>query len=253
MTFDTLSYARRLRQAGVPEAQAEAMADATRELVMQDIATGEAAMCHSLANIEHHHFKFDAHRRPGDVHAHYFGAHSLSAQWTLVISLAAGAGLAHCPTSNLFLGSGAFDLFAARRADRPVAVGLGTDIGAGTSLSSLVTLGEAHKVARMHGRTLDAARALWLATLGGAAALGLADRVGNVAPGLEADLVVLDPRATPLLAARTGQAGSIEEILFLLMTLGDDRVVRATYAAGTRVHERPAGPGAAPVPGSAPA
>jgi guanine deaminase len=158
---------------------------------------------------------------------------------------AAGAGIAHCPTSNLFLGSGAFDLFAARRADRPVAVGLGTDIGAGTSFSSLVTLGEAHKVARMHGRTLDAARALWLATAGGAAALGLADRVGNVAPGLDADVVVLDPRATPLLAARAAQAGSIEEILFLLLALGDDRAVRATYAAGTRVHERAPGAGAA--------
>jgi len=155
---------------------------------------------------------------------------------------AAGAGIAHCPTSNLFLGSGAFDVFGARRADRPVALGLGTDIGAGTSFSPLVTLGEAHNVARMHGRTLDAARALWLATAGGAAALGLSDRVGHVAPGLDADLVVLDPRATPLLAARTGQAASIEEILFLLMTLGDDRAVRATYAAGTRVHERPAQP-----------
>jgi guanine deaminase len=151
---------------------------------------------------------------------------------------AAGAGIAHCPTSNLFLGSGAFDVFAARRADRPVHVGLGTDIGAGTSFSALGTLGEAHKTARMHGQTLDAARALWLATTGGARALGLADRVGDLAAGLEADVVVLDPRATPLLAARTAQAASIEDIVFLLMTLGDDRAVRATYAAGVRVHER---------------
>ncbi len=151
---------------------------------------------------------------------------------------AVGAGIAHCPTSNLFLGSGGFDVFRARRADRPVAVGLGTDVGAGTSFSLLQTLGEAHKVARMFGHTLDAVRGLWLATRGGARALGMDDQVGRLEPGLAADVVVLDPRATPLLAARTSRAGSIEEVLFLLMTLGDDRAVHATYAAGARVHSR---------------
>jgi len=151
---------------------------------------------------------------------------------------ASGAALAHCPTSNLFLGSGAFDLFGARRSDRLIAVGLGTDVGAGTSFSLLQTLGEAHKVARMRGHTLDAVHGLWLATRGGAQALGLDDRIGRLAAGLDADVVVLDPRATPLLAARTAEAGAIEEVLFLLMTLGDDRAIHTTYAAGAAVHAR---------------
>ena len=144
--------------------------------------------------------------------------------------------LAHCPTSNLFLGSGLLDLAGAL--DAGVRVGLGSDVGAGTSFSLLRTLDEACKVAQLRGAPLDPRTGFWLATQGGARALGLEDRIGSLSPGLEADFVVLDPRATPLLALRTARADSIEDVLFALMTLGDDRAVRATYVAGALAHER---------------
>nr|WP_321986538.1 guanine deaminase [uncultured Lichenicoccus sp.] len=151
---------------------------------------------------------------------------------------ASGAALAHCPTSNLFLGSGLFRLFDALDPRRPVRVGLGTDVGAGTSLSLLGTMGEAYKVAALQDTRLGAIQAFWLATLGGARALYLDDRIGRLAPGYAADITILDPHATPLLAARTAHCDTLEELLFVLMTLGDDRSVRATYVAGHRVHDR---------------
>ncbi|GBQ28372.1 guanine deaminase [Gluconacetobacter azotocaptans] len=150
----------------------------------------------------------------------------------------AGSALAHCPTSNLFLGSGSFRLFDAVDARRPVRVGLGTDIGAGTSLSQLGSLNEAYKVAQATGRKLHPAQAFWLATAGGARSLYLDDRIGTLAVGMEADLCVLDPKATPLLAQRAETCETIEDLLFVLMMLGDDRSVRATYVAGELVHDR---------------
>jgi guanine deaminase len=150
----------------------------------------------------------------------------------------AGAALAHCPTSNLFLGSGLFKVFEARRADRPVHVGLGTDLGAGTAFSQLRSLDEAYKVAKLGGEKLTAAHGLWLATRGGAEALQLGDRLGQVAPGMEADLVVLDPAATPLLRFRSRFARDLLERLFVLMILGDDRAVRATWVSGRPVYDR---------------
>ena len=111
-----------------------------------------------------------------------------------------GAAMAFCPTSNLFLGSGLFDLDAADA--RGVRVGLATDVGAGTSFGLLQTLNEAYKVLQLNGQSLPPLRALYLATLGGARALYLDDRLGNFSPGKEADFVVLDPAATPLMARR---------------------------------------------------
>lgn len=149
----------------------------------------------------------------------------------------AGAAVAHCPTSNGFLGSGLFRLYDALDPRRPVRVGLGSDVGAGTTLSLLKTLGDAYKVAALRGTKLDAPRAFWLATLGGAEALRLDDRIGRIAPGYEADLCVLDLAATPLLGFRTGTCTSIEDLLFVLMTLGDHRTVRATWVAGECVYD----------------
>jgi len=182
-------------------------------------------------DVYHHHGLLG----PRSVMAH--GVHLSEAE--LCTCHETGTALAHCPTSNLFLGSGLFDLHAAKDPRRPVHVGMGTDIGAGTSFSMLVTLNEAYKVAKLRGYALDSIRALYLATLGGARSLGLDDRIGTLRPGMEADLVVLDPRATPLLEFRSGQAQSIEELLFVLMTLGDDRAVRATFVAGDLKHRRP--------------
>jgi len=147
-----------------------------------------------------------------------------------------GAAMAHCPTSNLFLGSGFFKLFEAKKKARPVKVGLGTDVGGGTSFSILQTLGEAYKTAQANGTRLTALEGFYLATRGGAEALDLADRIGSIAPGYEADLIVLDLKATPLTEFRMGYARDLAEKLFVLMTIGDDRSIRATYVAGRKVH-----------------
>lgn len=151
---------------------------------------------------------------------------------------ASGAAIAHCPSSNFFLGSGVFDLSRALIRERPVRVGLGTDIGAGTSFSILATLGEAYKAAQLHRQPLSAGHAYYLATRGGARALYLDDRIGSIAAGMEADLVVLDLRSTPLIDFRMKQAGDLAEQLFIQMTLADDRAVQATYVAGRLAYER---------------
>lgn len=147
-----------------------------------------------------------------------------------------GAVASHCPTSNLFLGSGLFDFDKAGAANMPVA--LATDVGGGTSFSMLQTMNEAHKIARLTGHHLTATRMFWLSTTGAAKVLDLDDRIGTLAPGSEADFVVLDPAGTPLLARRTARAGSLEELLFAFALLGDDRAVFETYAAGNCVHRR---------------
>ena len=144
-----------------------------------------------------------------------------------------------CPTSNLFIGSGLFDLAAARDSRFPLRTALATDVGGGTSYSLLRTLGEAYKVLQLQGQNLPALEAFYLVTLGNARALGLEARLGRLAPGRDADLVVLDAGATPAMAHRRETIeGDPAEELFLLMTLGDDRVVRATYVAGERLYER---------------
>lgn len=143
-----------------------------------------------------------------------------------------------CPTSNLFLGSGLFDFEAADQAGMLMA--LATDVGAGTSFSMLQTMNEAYKVARLKGSYLPALRMFYLATLGAARSLHLDDTIGSLAAGNEADFIVLDPQATPLLARRTARTDSLEELLFALALLGDDRVIAATYSAGRQVHARQA-------------
>jgi len=140
---------------------------------------------------------------------------------------------AFCPTSNLFLGSGLYDL--RRMTEAGIRTGLATDVGGGTSLSMLRTMGEAYKVLQLKDQVLPPARALYLATLGAAEALGIDAHVGNFKAGKEADFVVLDPSTTPLTAHRDAHTETLEERLFALMTLGDDRQVVATAIAG-RLH-----------------
>ncbi|WP_068830676.1 guanine deaminase [Pseudomonas sp. BMS12] len=147
-----------------------------------------------------------------------------------------GSAVAFCPTSNLFLGSGLFDLQKLER--HGVRVGLGTDVGAGTSFSQLQSLNEAYKIMQLQGNKLDPFKSLYLATLGSARALYLDQHIGNFEAGKDADFVVIDYNATPLLSYRMQQARSLEERLFALTILGDDRVIRETFAAGRSVHQR---------------
>lgn len=181
-----------------------------------------------------------------DVYAHHglltprsIFAHGIHlAPEELEVLAAAGSALAFCPTSNLFLGSGLFRYSDVRSAGVPVA--LGSDVGAGTSFSMLRTLSEAYKVLQLQNTTLTVHEGLYLATLGSAAALRLDSLLGNFEPGKEADFVVLDPESTPLLALRNRQATSVEEMLFGLMILGDDRAVFSTHVQGVERHRRDA-------------
>jgi guanine deaminase len=135
-----------------------------------------------------------------------------------------------CPTSNLFIGSGLFDHDRLKAAG--VRIALATDVGGGTSYSMLQTAAEAYKVMQLRGQNLPALAAFDLMTRGNAAALGLDGEIGTIAPGAFADLVVLDARATPAMAHRMEVARDLEDELFVLMTMGDDRAVRQTYIAG---------------------
>lgn len=146
---------------------------------------------------------------------------------------AARASLAHCPTSNLFLGSGLFTL--KKNGQTPgLRIGLGSDVGAGTSLSPLASLNEAYKVSRSVGGPLDSFEALRLATLDGAEALGTEASVGSLEPGKDADLVVLDPETNAVLRRRADHAQSTSELLFAMMMLGDDRTVHSVYVSGAK-------------------
>jgi guanine deaminase len=155
----------------------------------------------------------------------------------------ARSAIAFCPTSNLFLGSGLFKLNRAKSVDCPVKVGLATDIGAGTSFSLLQTANEAYKVTQLQQQTLSPFQALFLATLGGARALSLEDKIGNFEPGKEADFIVLDLRSTPLMAFRNPEVmpTTLPELagrVFSLVIMGDDRAIRATYIMGNLAYER---------------
>jgi guanine deaminase len=149
-----------------------------------------------------------------------------------------GSAIAHCPTSNFFLGSGCLDIFRAMKKDRPVRVGLGTDLGAGTSFSMLATLNGAYNAARLSGKALSAGHAFYLATRGTARAMYMEDRVGSLAPGMEADIVVLDLKSTPVIDYRMRFCNDLEEALFVQMTMGDDRAVLATYITGRLAYSR---------------
>ncbi len=164
-------------------------------------------------------------------------AHGIWLDDTDVARLSAtGAAIAHCPTCNLFMGSGLLDVGKMRSAG--VLVALGTDIGGGTSFCMLDVMHEAYKAAQLLGQYLSPMRIFYMATLAGARAMGLDDRIGNFLPGKEADFLVLDPQATTLLKRRMAHANSLAEILSAFMILGDDRVVAKTYVMGQLVHDR---------------
>lgn len=147
-----------------------------------------------------------------------------------------GANIAFCPSSNMFLGSGLFDRRSAR--DAGLAVSVASDIGAGTDLSGLATLKAAYQVGQLRGEALTAWQGFYTLTLGNARALSLDGHIGRLAEGMEADFVVLDTCATPLLARRTARCQTLAERLFALMMLGDDRAILETWANGRCQHQR---------------
>lgn len=144
--------------------------------------------------------------------------------------------IAFCPTSNLFLGSGLFNI--KRCWQQGVRMGIGTDVGAGTTFNMLQTLGEAYKVGQLQQYKLSACEAFYHATLGGAHALDIDDKIGNFNPGKEADFVVINPAVSPLQKLRSGNSKDIWERLFVMMTLGDDRNIAQTWVSGKTVWQR---------------
>lgn len=143
-----------------------------------------------------------------------------------------GSVAVHCPTSNLFLGSGLFPLKAIRRREKPVRVGVATDIGGGSSYSMFKTMDEAYKIQQLLGERLNPLESFHLMTRGNAEALSLVDRIGTLDEGTDADLVVLNASATPAMRLRMETVNTLPEELFLLQILGDDRSVVETYVAG---------------------
>jgi guanine deaminase len=242
---DRLGYAvtPRFAPTSTPE-QLEAAADLCRahpDVLMQTHLSeneGEIAWVREL---------FPERRDYTDVYDHYgllgprallgHGIHLSAAEREVLAGT--GSHVVFCPSSNLFLGSGLLDLAAldAAGVDVPIA----SDVGGGTSLSMLATAADGYKVLQLRGQHFDPFRAAYQLTLGNARALGIEDRVGNFEIGREADLVVLDPTARPLLARRARDCEDLADLLFALMVFGDDRVVAETRVlgevAGPRTHD----------------
>lgn len=147
------------------------------------------------------------------------------------------SGVAFCPTSNLFLGSGLLDV--QRLENAGVRVSVATDVGGGTSFSLLRTLAEAYKVLQLQGQNLHPLKAFYMATLGNARALQLDAYIGNFAPGKEADFVVMNLAPTLAQQRRQQAAKNINETLFALMTLGDEHNIARTYVMGQLAFHRP--------------
>jgi guanine deaminase len=181
---------------------------------------------------------YDRHQLLGQHSVFAHALHLSDREWTRLGTTSSA--VAFCPRSNLFIGSGLFDL---ARADRHgVRVALGSDVGGGDSFSLPANVNEAYKVLQLQGQNLDPLRALYLATLGGARALGLDHAIGNFEVGKEADFVVLDGSCTPLMACRLSNCVTIEEELFAMMMLGDDRLIASTWSLGREVHRRDGNP-----------
>jgi guanine deaminase len=150
-----------------------------------------------------------------------------------------GAAIVHCPTSNLFLGSGLFEYRKLQEAG--IEIALGTDVGGGTSLSPFATVKAAYEIAQFHDTSISPFEAFYLLTLGGAKALKLEDRIGRIAPGYEADLTILDMKSTDIIRHRIQNVDSLSDVLFAQIVLADDRAVRAVVANGKIIYEKSRG------------
>jgi guanine deaminase len=144
-----------------------------------------------------------------------------------------GSSVSHCPTSNAFIGSGLFNMKALRD-ERHAIVGLGTDVGGGSSFSMFATMKAAYETGQLRGYSLHPAKAYYLATMGSAAVLRLSGKAGNLACGYDADIIVIDLNSRPVIEQRMRHANSLWDALFVQMILADDRAIRATYLAGVK-------------------
>lgn len=189
---------------------------------------------------------FPEHKTYLDVYEHYgllgkravfgHGVHLTEGEWQKLFDT--DSSIAHCPTSNEFLGSGLFNFDQAKKNSRPVKIGMATDIGAGTSFSQLQSMNESYKIAQLAGFSLSSIHAFYLATKGAAESLGLEDVIGSLKAGMEADLLVLDLKSTKLIDFRMGHCKNIEEALFIQMMMGDDRATKAVYVNGEIAYEK---------------
>ncbi len=141
-----------------------------------------------------------------------------------------GSSLAHCPTSNTFIGSGLFN--AKRSHDMKIPTGLGTDIGGGSSFSMLRTMAASYEIGQLRGDALHPAQLLWMATQGSADALQVGDKIGNLVAGREADIIVINMASTPVIKQRVARAEDFWQVIFPTIMLGDDRAIEAVYAKG---------------------
>ncbi len=164
--------------------------------------------------------------RPGSVYGH---AIHLSAREKDRLA-DVGASVVHCPTSNTFIGSGLFDMTLTQS----LRVGLATDTGGGSSFSMLRTMAAAYEVAQLRGHALHPAQLWWLATAGSARALHAEAQIGNIAVGMEADLVVINLASTPAIVQASNRATDIWQALFPTIMMGDDRAISAVWIAGRK-------------------
>lgn len=165
---------------------------------------------------------------PGAIMGH--SIHLKDREWAAIAET--GTGMAHCPTSNTFIGSGLFR--ATHAASLSIPTGLATDVGGGSSFSMLRTMAAAYEVSQLAGAILHPAHLLWLATMGAAETMCLGEKIGNLVPGREADIVVLDLASTPVIEQRAANANSFWETVFPTIMLGDDRAIAAVYLNGKK-------------------
>ena len=143
------------------------------------------------------------------------------------------ASLIHCPTSNMFIGSGLFDMQGLMAQGHRI--GLASDTGGGSSFSMLRTMAAAYEVGQLSGTALHPAQLWWLATAGSAASIHLDDKIGRLTPGYEADIIAVDLASTPAIAQRAARAETIWEAVFPTIMMGDDRAISAVWAGGRKI------------------
>ncbi|MGL5682529.1 MAG: guanine deaminase [Marinifilaceae bacterium] len=181
----------------------------------------------------------DVYKAYGLVDRHSIMAHSClmkDEEWNTLYM--AQCSCAHCPSSNLFLGDGEFQVWKAKDPQRPVRVGMGTDVGGGTNFSIPRQLNEAYKVSMLFQKNLSALHSFYLATRGGAEALHLEKSLGSIEPGFDADIAVLDLKASEFMEWRMQFTKDIFDKLFVLQTLALDNMNKATYVYGNKVFDR---------------